>query len=112
MVVEEVVVVVGRGRIVPLLEKGRTTTVKPSSEGGDSNYRSKAAPRVISAQLHQQWREGGKEARRDEDMGGREERKWWEGKGEKIEREGGREGVGGREKDGDEGDVKRREYKE
>lgn len=22
-------------------------------------------------------------------MGGREERKWWEGKGEKIEREGG-----------------------
>lgn len=88
MVVEEVVVV-GRGRIVPLLEKSRTTTVKPSSEGGDSNYRSKAAPRVISAQLHQQWREGGKEARRDEDMGGREERKWWEGKGEKIEREGG-----------------------
>lgn len=29
-----VVEVVGRGRIVPLLEKGRTTTVKPSSEGG------------------------------------------------------------------------------
>lgn len=52
MVVEVVVVVVGRGRIVPLLEKSRTTTVKPSSEGGDSNYRSKAAPRVISAPLH------------------------------------------------------------
>lgn len=29
-----VVEVVGMGRIVPLLEKGRTTTVKPSSEGG------------------------------------------------------------------------------
>ena len=84
--------VVGRGRIVPVLEKGRTTTVKPSSEGGDSDYRSKAAPRVISAQMHLEPAaavEGGKEARRDEDMGGREERKWWEGKGEKIEREGG-----------------------
>lgn len=60
-----VVEVVGRGRIVPLLEKSRTTTVKPSSEGGDSNYRSKAAPRVISAQLHQQWREGGREGSKE-----------------------------------------------
>lgn len=42
--------------------------------------------------------------------GRREERKWWEGNREN--REGGREGVGGREGDRDEGDVKRREYKE
>lgn len=34
------------------------------------------------------------------------------GKREKKEREGGREWAGGREGDGDEGDVKRREYKE